>query len=93
VKGDERIRTAVTAPGADAVYERIRENLRFCRDGDRITIRGGLIRNRIQHDRCADCGMGLCDPLEYHPYLACEVFKRTHDSREVWRALRRGAVS
>jgi hypothetical protein len=26
---------------------------------------------------------------QWHPYEACEVFKRTHDSREVEQALKR----
>lgn len=55
----------------------------------RLTMNGGIIRNTIQHDRCADCGMGLCDPREYHPFAACEAFRRTRDSREVWREIYR----
>ncbi len=54
----------------------------------RVRIDGTPITNVIQDDKCFDCGMGLCDPREWHPYVACEVFRRTHDSRKVWSALR-----
>jgi hypothetical protein len=55
----------------------------------RLTFNAGIITNTIQRDRCGYCGMGLCDPCEYHPHIACEAFERTHDSREVWRELHR----
>ena len=82
------------ADHANTVYElpgdpRLIQNLALTRDGDRLTIGGDLIHNRIQDDRCWHCGMGLCDPREYHPHVACVAFLRTHDSREVWRELRR----
>lgn len=38
-------------------------------------------------DACASCGMH-CHAGEYHPFLACEHFKRTHDSRSVRANLR-----
>jgi hypothetical protein len=53
----------------------------------RITFDGATIENTIQDEKCWSCGMGLCAPREWHPHEACEVFRRTHDSREVWRAL------
>lgn len=31
---------------------------------------------------CVECGM-LCDPLEYHPYAACLMFKACGDSKVV----------
>lgn len=55
---------------------------------ERYRIDGTPITNVIQHDKCFECGMGLCDPREYHPWEACEEFKRSHDSRKVWRLLR-----
>lgn len=55
----------------------------------RFEVDGTAISNKIQNDECGGCGMGLCSPREWHPWLACETFERTHDSREVWRALRR----
>lgn len=59
----------------------------------RIDIRGNVIDNRIHVTRCAECGMGCVDAAEWHPWEACEVFKRTHDSREVWRMLSRRLVA
>lgn len=59
----------------------------------RITYDGDAIENTIQTDKCGYCGMGLCDPREWHPHRACEVFLETHDSREVWRALWREVKS
>lgn len=53
----------------------------------RWEIDGTAITNKIQHDKCYGCGMGLCSPREWHPQLACDTYERTHDSREVWRAL------
>jgi len=53
----------------------------------RLRIDGTPIKNVIQHDRCGDCGMGLCDPMEWHPYEACVNFKQTHDSGQVWALL------
>lgn len=50
----------------------------------RITFEGHLITNTIQDDKCYGCGMGLCDPREWHPHIACETFKREHDGRKVW---------
>lgn len=55
----------------------------------RLTFDGAVIANTIQEDKCHYCGMGLCDPREYHPHIACEAYLRTHDSREVWRELHR----
>ena len=75
----------VTLPGD----ERLQQNLLALRDGDRITVKGGLIRNRLHVTTCSYCGMGLVDDMEYHPYAACEAYQRTHDSREVWREIRR----
>lgn len=74
-------------PGDAHVIDR----LRTLQDGERIDIRGDRIANVFHVSKCHDCGMGTCDAAEYHPWLACQVFKRTHDSREVWRALRRAA--
>ncbi len=30
--------------------------------------------------RCAECGMVLFEPTEYHPYAACLMFKASRDS-------------
>lgn len=54
---------------------------------NRITFDGEAIGNKIQTEKCGYCGMGLCDPREWHPHPACEEFLRTHDSRDVWRLL------
>ena len=54
----------------------------------RVTFDGHDIGNVIQTEKCFECGMGLCDPQEWHPYSACETFKRTHDGQKVWEALR-----
>lgn len=55
----------------------------------RWDVDGAAITNKIHHGKCYGCGMGLCSPREWHPQLACDTFERTHDSREVWRALTR----
>lgn len=31
---------------------------------------------------CAECGM-LCQPAEYHPFIACKLFESTRNSRTV----------
>ena len=54
----------------------------------RRRIDGTTITNTIQDDKCFECGMGLCDPREWHPHIACESFKREHDSRKVWVVLK-----
>jgi hypothetical protein len=40
----------------------------------------------LEMTECDECGMPVYG-MEFHPYEACEVYKRTHDSREVWKAL------
>jgi hypothetical protein len=41
----------------------------------------------IHVTECGDCKMGLVSETEYHPYLACLIFKHTHNSDIVWAAL------
>lgn len=53
----------------------------------RYSIHGDQYQSSIQTSRCAECGMGTIDANEFHPWEACEEFKRTHDSREVWKAI------
>lgn len=53
----------------------------------RFTFDGEPIRNVIQNDKCFECGMGLCDPREWHPGFACETFKQSHNGETVWLAL------
>ena len=66
---------AVERPASDAAYPQ------------RITFEGNLISSTIQTDKCFGCGMGLCDPREWHPQLACDTYTSKHDSRAVWRKL------
>ena len=70
---------------------RLAEIIAQSRDGQRFTINGERIISPIHVTNCGECGMGTCSEAEYHPYSACVTFKRTHDSREVWRELRRKA--
>lgn len=51
------------------------------------TVIKNTIQERTQYEKCHDCGMGLCDPQEWHPWAACVGFKETHDSRDVWERL------
>ena len=55
----------------------------------RIDIHGRPLDTTVQTERCGECGMGTVSLAEFHPWRACEVYKETHDSREVWRALYR----
>lgn len=59
----------------------------------RIDIRGNVIDNTIHVTKCGECGMGLVDAAEWHPWDACVVFSKTYDSREVWRMLSRRLVA
>lgn len=53
----------------------------------RYSIHGHRLTGRVFTSKCGDCGMDTISEDEFHPYEACEVFKRTHDSREVEKAL------
>lgn len=37
---------------------------------------------------CAQCGMALRHPAEFHPYRACKLFGRSHDGDKVRAKLR-----
>lgn len=53
----------------------------------RYDIHGNELTGKIHTSKCFDCGMGTVGAAEFHPYEACEEFKRSHDSRKVWRAI------
>jgi len=36
-----------------------------------------------ENTHCAECGMVLLDPAEYHPYAACAMYKQWQDSHAV----------
>ncbi len=59
----------------------------------RFTFDGRELPRLTEESRCGSCGMTTWDGAEWHPYEACEVYERTHDSREVWRALQRRIVA
>lgn len=54
-----------------------------------IDLDGNGITARTNTTRCGECGMPTLSHREFHPYEACEIFKATHDSREVRAVLRR----
>lgn len=53
----------------------------------RYDIHGNKYESAILTTECADCRMPTVDAAEFHPYEACEVYKHTGDSREVWKAI------
>lgn len=42
----------------------------------------------VKNTPCAACGMQTQSPAEYHPFVACELFKHLRDSRKVRANLR-----
>lgn len=38
---------------------------------------------KLQFPACADCGMVLDSPMEYHPYAACLMYKQSRDRKSV----------
>lgn len=53
----------------------------------RFDLNGYELRDIIHVTTCGECGMGLVSAAEFHPWAACEEFKRSHDSSAVWRTL------
>lgn len=51
----------------------------------RLDIYGRETEGKEFTARCYDCGMPLLDVAEYHPIAACKAYRRSHDSRDVWR--------
>lgn len=49
----------------------------------RRSIHGGWLTGSVFKTKCHDCDMPTLAADEFHPYEACEEFKRTHDSRTV----------
>jgi hypothetical protein len=54
---------------------------------NRYSIHGHRLTGRVFETKCHECGMPTISADEFHPWEACVTFKRTHDSREVERAL------
>ena len=54
---------------------------------ERYDIRGNKLTGSIFESKCGECGMPTLSEAEFHPYEACKIYKRTHDSRDVWLAI------
>ena len=49
----------------------------------RRSIHGNFLTGSVFKTQCHDCGMPTLDYDEFHPYEACEEFRRTQDSTKV----------
>jgi hypothetical protein len=46
------------------------------------------MRTNKENTTCAGCGMLLSSPRDYHPFAACELFKRLRNGNQVEANLR-----
>lgn len=53
----------------------------------RYSIHGHQLTGTVFETSCGDCGMPTISADEFHPYEACKVYLRTHDSRAVERVI------
>lgn len=37
----------------------------------------------MEFKKCATCGMNLLSSTDYHPHVACQLFRQTHSSDKV----------